>query len=237
VIKSLAFGQFEESLNMVKELIKLDMKYYQNPPRIDEQATVRGLRGAAAVLVVASFENFLRQAIEEYLTSLSSKHDKLSFDKLPEKLRVSHVYNALDRAMKGPPFQEAPPKIQRLPEIVRACRIIIDGNIDSKVFSDTGGNPNSKNIRSMLSSVGLNDFFKKIKNSFDKRWKAPTSSSFIADKLDEIVGRRHIVAHTADALNISRDDLKESLRFMQVLARLLDIELARHIKQLIKQCS
>jgi len=139
--------------------------------------------------------------------------------------------------MKGPPFQEAPPKIQRLPEIERACQFVISGKIDSKVFSDAGGNPNSKNLRAMLASIALDDFFKKIKNSFDKYWKAPTAYSFIADKLDEIVGRRHVVAHTADALNISRDDLRESLRFMRVLAKLLDRELARHIKQLIKLCS
>ncbi len=234
---SKAFEQFEGSLGMAKELLKLEKGLFRNPPRSEEQSAVRGLRSGVAVIVVASFESFLRDAIEEHLSDLSSRQFRLSLEKLPEKIRVNHVYNSLDRAMKGPPFQVAPPKADRLPDIERVCKIVISGNIDPKVFCDTGSNPNSKNLRRLFANIALDNITILIKTRFDRKWGQPTSHTFIDDKLDEIVNRRHIVAHTADALSITRTDLRESVKFIRILALMLDLELTRHIKSLIRSCT
>ena len=57
---------------------------------------------------------------------------------------------------------------------------------------------------------------------------------FVGDKLDEIVQRRHRVAHRADALAISRHDLKEGGRFLSLLAEVLDIEAGLHTRKLCR---
>ena len=233
---SAAYNQFCESLEMAKELLKIENSY-KNPPRLHEQKAVQGLRGSVAVLVVAAFESYLRQMIEERLAELSAKHHHLHLERLPDNMRVTHVYNSLERAMKGPLYQDPPPKIQRLVDIDRICRVLISGDISASVFADTGGNPSSKNLKSLFKSLDLIDITSRIKLRFDKKWGKPTAQTFIDDKLQEIVNRRHIVAHTADALSISRTDLKESLKFLNILAELLDKELENHVKQLIKACS
>jgi hypothetical protein len=234
---SQAYRQFEDGLAMAQELLKLEKRLYHNPPRTDEQSVVRGLRGATAILVIASFEGFLRQAIEEHLSELTSHRHIISLTRLPDKLRVNNVYFCLDRAMKGPLYQEPLPRVQRLDDIDRACKVIISGDIAPKVFCDTSGNPNSKNLRVLFSNIALEDITNRIKSKFDKKWGKPTSKTFIDDKLNEVVNRRHVVAHTADALNISRNDLRESIRFVHMLAQLLDAELSSHISHLIKTCT
>lgn len=93
----------------------------------------------------------------------------------------------------------------------------------------------------------------------------PVAHTFVSDKLDEIVRRRRSVAHTASALDVSRADIRESVRFLRTLvhnqrawcgmkagrhsgrplpshtillgtalARLLDAELTRHIRGILR---
>jgi len=233
---SRSFQQFKEALEMAEELLKLEQQY-RNPPRQNEQKAVRGLRGAAAVLMVAAFENFLRESMEEHLSKLSQNNLKLQFQKLPDKFRISSVYNSLDRAMKGPPFQEAPPKIDRLADIERICKVIISGQVDPSVFIDTGGNPSPKNIKVLYSNIALENIFSRVRPKFDRKWGKPEAFSFVEDKLQEVVNRRHVVAHTADALKITRGNLREALRFLEILAHVLDMELEDHIKHLVKLCT
>jgi len=106
--------------------------------------------------------------------------------------------------------------------------------VNPLAFSDTGGNANPHNVKEMFACLGVTDIFGQIKKRFDSCWRKPTAATFIPDKLDEIVNRRHIVAHTADALKITRSDLNESLKFLKILARLLDIELRKHVDGILK---
>ena len=50
----------------------------------------------------------------------------------------------------------------------------------------------------------------------------------------EIVNRRNKVAHTANALDIGRAELRESVRFLRIVAVLLDCELAQQVRKLIR---
>ena len=220
---------------MAQALLTMEQKYH-NPPRTDEQPTVSALRGAVAVLVVASLESYLRSVIEERLSEMCSKHRTLTFDKLPDKMRVNNVYFCLERAMKGPLYQDRPPKVQRLPDIDRACRLVISGNIDPGIFSDVGSNPNPRNLTAMFSNIALDNILESIKDRFDRKWGKITAHTFVRDKLQEIVSRRHVVAHTADTLKIGRSDLKESIRFIRILVEMIEAELTTHIKTLMKNC-
>lgn len=230
--QSKAYTQFIESLAITAELLKIEKSNYPNPLRQDSQKAVQGLRGGAIVLTVAAFENFLRRAFEEHLSSLS-KSSNISFAKLPEKMRVSCVYFTLEYAMKGSPFQEAAPKVQRLSDIDRACKMLIAEFVDPAVFSNTGSNPSSKTVNLMFSNVGVQKVLDNIKDRFEHRWGNSITHTFISDKLDEIIQRRHVIAHTADALNITRTEIKESIKFLKIVASLLDIELRKHIDSIL----
>lgn len=233
--ESKSFLQFVESLQMAEELLRIEKTLYPNPIKQDAQKAVQGLRGGAIVLTVAAFENFLRMLFEEHL-SLLSKGSNVSFGKLPEKMRVSCVYFTLEHAMKGPPFQESPPKIQRLSDIDKACRNLIAEVLDPRMFSNTGSNPSSKNIASMYSNLGIQRIFDLIKSKFEQQWTKPTAHSFISDKLDEIIQRRHVVAHTADALNITRAEIKDSIKFLKIIGKLLDLQLKSYVDDILILC-
>jgi hypothetical protein len=179
-------------------------------------------------LVVASFERFLKECIEEQLTTLTT-HPAISLNNLPDELKVCSTFNTLERAMKGQRFQKAPPKKDRLTDVEAACRRVISNVVNPDSFSAVGANPNSDRVGEMMKNLAIRDVFTVLHSRFERKWRKPVAHTFIRDKLDEIVNRRHRVAHTALALGISRGQLKESVRFLKILAELLDDEVRRKI--------
>src|SRR3954470_18330324 len=125
-----ALSQFLAAHGMVEQLLLMEGRHMDPPEPID-RPLVEGLRGGAAVLMVAAFEGFLRDALPEHLLSIQQR--KLSFAKLPDKMRVYGVFGALDAAMKGPRHQPPAPKATRIAAIVQACKRITDGDIDPRV--------------------------------------------------------------------------------------------------------
>ncbi|HEX8472602.1 MAG TPA: HEPN domain-containing protein [Pyrinomonadaceae bacterium] len=224
---SSALKEFTDSLSIAEELLKIE-RGYSNPPKSHEQKAVQGLRGGVSVLVVASFERFLKECIEEQLTTLTT-HPAISLNNLPDELKVCSTFNTLERAMKGQRFQKAPPKKDRLTDVEAACRRVISNVVNPDSFSAVGANPNSDRVGEMMKNLAIRDVFTVLHSRFERKWRKPVAHTFIRDKLDEIVNRRHRVAHTALALGISRGQLKESVRFLKILAELLDDEVRRKI--------
>ncbi len=225
-----AFEQFKESLELATALKKIERDGYPANPPTAKQSAVMGLRGGSAVLMVAAFEYFLSRLFQEEISKINTTPISIDFDKLPDKLRIQSVYHSLNRAMDGPLFQEKPPKVDRISEIVAACKLVISDQINPKAFSETGSNPNGDTVKNKFKEVGLSDIFGKIKPSFERKWGCPVAHDFIKSKLDSIVRTRHVVAHTADALNISRSSQNEAFRFLKILAELLEKELVKHVK-------
>ena len=64
-------------------------------------------------------------------------------------------------------------------------------------------------------------------------WNKPVADNFIENTLDEIIQRRHAVAHTAETIDINRAELKESIRFLKLVAKLLDAELKRCVDDIL----
>jgi hypothetical protein len=226
-----ALDQFKQSLQMAEELMRLERSNYKNPPRTEEQNAVEGLRGGAIVLMVAAWESFVKQLIEEELAQIASNSPKLKFCNLPQKMYIHNVFHSLEMALNGPRFQKNE-KIDRLPDIDRSVKNIILEIIDPYAFSDIGSNPNPKVVKEMFSHIGIENIFAFIKVDFEKEWRHPASEKFIVDKLDGILNLRHAVAHKADTLNISRSDLKENIRFMRILARVVDKKVKTYVKQI-----
>jgi len=112
--------------------------------------------------------------------------------------------------------------------------MVISKVVNPTAFSEIGSNPSPARVREMFKRLDIRDVFDRIKVAFDIKWGTPTARTFIPDKLEEIVGRRHVVAHTADALNIARKDLRESIKFLRTLTSLLDVELDNHINNILQ---
>jgi hypothetical protein len=233
---SQALREFQDSLEMVEALIKLEQQY-KNPPRREEQKIVEALRGGTVVLMVASFEYFLRQLFSERLSILSTQPSPVKFHLLPDKMQVCSVFNTLDYAMKGTPFVSPPSlKKDRLVNIDAACRAVVAKTINPSAFTDSASNPGPATVKEMFSNVGLSDILTQIKPQFDSKWRKPTAHTFVRDTLQGLINCRHTVAHTATVLNVSRSDIKVYKKFITILASILDTALEKQIRHLLTTC-
>ncbi|HII07205.1 MAG TPA: hypothetical protein HA349_07820 [Methanotrichaceae archaeon] len=214
---------------MAEELIKIEENYRDPPHTTDEQKAVEGLRGGAAVLIVAAWERFLRRLIEEELTNLTKHTPKVPFKDLPPDMQTYNVIKTLERATKGPNKKE------RLAEIKQACESVIYDTVDPVLFIDTKNNPKPKVVTDMFKNLGIPNIFIRIKGDFERKSEKKIPDRFIEQKLEAIINRRHVVAHKADALRISRLDLDESIKFMNILAQVFEKYLQRHMKNIIKK--
>ena len=194
---------------------------------------IMGLRGGQVVLMVASFEFFLRELFREEISSLNKVG--IDFSKLPPALLVTSVFNGLNNAMAAPAFSskdKTNEKIHRIPKIINECELLMNKQINPDSFTDTHSNPNPETVLKKFKEVGINEIFKNIKNTFEKNWKSVVSDEFIKETLFSIVNRRHLVAHTADIPNITKKDIEEAIRFLKVLAEVLEEALSAHINDL-----
>jgi hypothetical protein len=222
--------QFKQSLAVANALLRIERRYH-DPPRSNEIYAVEGLRGGAAILMVASFEVYLRELSYEVVDTLRRAGKPVTFSKLPPQMQEYTVYQTLSIAMRGPRYGPSTQRIDRLPDIRRAAQLILSDIVDPSAFGDTSGNPDAERLKEICKHLGMTDVFKQIRPTFDTRWKSSTHSTFIGDTLNAIVQRRHVVAHTAAALNISRADLREGLRFLRILAEVLDVHFRSHLRQ------
>ncbi len=228
-----AFNQFKDSLELATALKRIERDRYPAIPNTNQQPMVKGLRGGSAVLMVAAFEFFIRRLFEENISRLNTIPPTIDFSKLPDDMKVKAVYHGIQRAMDGPRFETKPPKVQRIRDILDASKLLINEHLNPETFSETGSNPNSDTVKIKFKEVGIPDIFGKVKSDFEKKWGQVVANDFIPSKLDEIVRSRHVVAHTADTLHITRKSQNEAFKFLKLLSELLEKELDKHIKQLL----
>ncbi len=225
---STAYFDFLNSLMLAIELIRLDSESILPKDR----NFVLGLRGGAAILMVASFENFLNSLPETYMNI--DDHTTIDFSKLPPKMQTANVFNTLDRAMKNK-FGTVPKKIDRIIDIKRACRIILNDQINSDAFILGGKNPKADVISNYFKQIGKRRIFRKITIEFQKKWGIEVPTQSIEAKLDEIVKRRNLVAHTSIVSRITKKDLIESIKFLRIMAKLLDKIYKKQINRIYSQ--
>lgn len=228
----IALDKFKESIELAISLRKIETEKYARNRQADQPFKM-GLRGGAAVLMVASFEFYLRRLFEEHIAKLNTSPPSIDLKKLPDNLKVKIVFDGLIAPMDGPKYGPKPRKVDRIDSILTACKHLIGEHINPAIFSDTFSNPNSDTVKTKFKEVGISDIFNVIKTDFESKWGSAVAATFIEDKLNEIVNVRHVVAHTADTLNITKTSQKEAIRFLKILAELLDKELDKHIKHLL----
>jgi hypothetical protein len=228
----IALDKFKESIKLAISLRKIETEKYARNRQADRPFKM-GLRGGAAVLMVASFEFYIRSLFEENIARLNTSPPTIDLQKLPDNLKVKIVFDGLNAPMKGPKYGPTTQKVDRIDSVLTACRHLIGEHINPATFSDTNSNPNGDTVKTKFKEVGLPDIFNTIKTDFETKWGKAVASTFIEDKLNEIVNVRHVVAHTADTLNITKASQKEAIKFLQILAELLDKEFDKHIKNLL----
>jgi len=226
-VASPALLQFGSAIALAQRLLALEEKQFADPLLADE--TAAALRGGAAVLMVAALELFLKNRLIECVEKLDGDLASVPFDQLPEPIRVKGAVLSLERAIHGPRYGGPKGDVARHPDVVAAAKRVAAQRLDPAAFGDTKSNPGPDTVREMFKNVGLPDIFALIRPEFDATWKKPEATEFLADKLDEIVKRRHRVAHSADALSVSRHDLTEANRFLVALVQALDSKLELHV--------
>ena len=231
-----ALHEFRRTIGFARALLRMERRRYADPPRPRQMQAAMAMRGGAAVLMVAAFESFVRSAAEQHVDMIRSHPRGIDFAKLPDAMRVRNVYGALESAMRGPAFQEPSPRVQRLPQIELACSQIASRILEPTAFSDTGGNPDSRRLKDVCKGLGDDKVFTNAKTRFEVLWGQPIAGTFVEDKLDEIVRRRHVVAHTASALNVTRQDLDEGITFLVTLSTAVSAELRRQRAVIAKVC-
>lgn len=219
---SSALRNFRATVRLAESLLSLERRYAEPAPP-QSRPLVDGLRAGAAVLMVAAFEDFVRSMVQERLGSLRSRTPLVRFDLLPARLRVASVFTSLEGALKGPAFGPRSGRESRLPTIGRVASDVVAGRVNVDAIASTRGNPGPEVLSEILKHCDISNPFSTIRARFEKRWRASVAENFIRDKLEEIVARRHEVAHTGRPSG-SRADLAASLKFLRVLSTVLDDE-------------
>jgi hypothetical protein len=230
--KSLALREFQSSIEIVTTLIKREKKL-QSLPNKKTYKEAQGLRGGAMVLLVAAFENYLKEVTEERLDDLTT-HSKYQWTKLPNDLKYHNHFHTLYDTIHG--SSKGKNKLDKMADLVKASTIIVNNQINSLVFCDVArSNPDSNRVNELFKSLGITHFFQNNKPLFDQRWGTPTIPTFMEERLDTILKQRHEVAHTANVMNISRLDLEEDVRFLVILTKICDDTLYNHVKTILNR--
>ena len=101
--KSQAYVEFDQNLGMVDALLRIEASY-QLPLTLTVQKDIEGLRGGSAVLMVAAFENFLKELVEENLSEFTQIPLRFSITTLPEIMRlhnIEHIIRNTEESIKG----------------------------------------------------------------------------------------------------------------------------------------
>jgi len=222
--RATALKDFYESIGLAEALMRKELRF-NDPPRLAAAKTVQGLRGGAAVLMVAAFENFLKEMVDERFQRLTQQPLQVNPLNIPEGMLLYNHRSVFEKAIKGP-FVNNETISDKIARFKNYSALVSQSLIVPGVFGDiVRSNPNSKKVGSLYRACGCQDIFASVKVVFDRKWGAPTARTFIENTLDAILDRRHQVAHTAIVLNISRKDLQDSVRFLKVLAAVCDEEL------------
>lgn len=227
-----ALDKFKESLELAISLKRIEREKFGNSKQ-EHQPYIMGLRGGSAVLMVAAFEFYLRRLFEDNISRLNTSPPTIDLAKLPEKFREKIVFDGLESSMKGSKFGPQTKKVDRISDILTACKHLIGEHINPATFTDTSSNPNSDTVKRKFKEVGIDDIFARIKSDFETKWGSPVAAMYIEGKLDEIVNVRHVVAHTASTLNITKTSQNEALKYLKIVSELLEKEMDQHIKLLL----
>ncbi len=225
---SFALENFKKSMLISDTLLNRE-KRYKDPPKIKNFNIIKGLRGAVLVLMVASFENFLKEVMEERLNELSAS-PKFKFNSLPLDIKHYNHRQTFYHSLKPPIKLDTAQKISNFEQ---ASQLIANQKINPEAYSIAiRSNPNSERLSNFFSSIGYSKFFSRIEPKFEKRIGRPIDVQYT---LDSIIRQRNQIAHSfTHAITLSRYELHEHNLFLKTLSDICDDELFTKIRSLDK---
>jgi hypothetical protein len=189
-----------------------------------DQITVEALRGGATVLMVASFERYLKEALEEFVDliakrALVTSHAKLSADFV--EYNDFNFFNWLVRESRLPRKEKAE-------ELKRVAQLVAADGFVPEAFSRTRANPGPSTVRDLFREFGVGNPLQLIESNFPRHYGRPFPIGFVEQTLTSIINMRNEVAHGGFSLSISRSDLREWIGFLGALGRAADNTLRDH---------
>lgn len=203
-----ALDNLNSGLSMVIALIDLESKY-ADPPSDEDAKAVYALRGASIVLLVSTFEEFLRIRTQEAVKNLNSHlhdHREYDFDKLPKRLLINHYHLTLKYAIEGSRHDGLKPE-DRIPAIQSASGDIVANRLDPVAFSQTHSNPNSATLKGLLYNVGIDDSMRELKPYYESAAGKVVADRFIEDNSDALISLRNVASHAINSMRVSRIDI------------------------------
>lgn len=211
---------------MIQEMCDLEKSIQSEIISPSEWDITNGVRGGALMLLVGAFEKYIKDSIKESIQKIKIAEPKILLRNLPKEMQIQNMYNTLNIAINGKSFEKVKKNnVDRFPIIIEAGKIVYKMEINSEAFTDLGSNPNSGKINTMYKHLGLMDIFSVIKDEFSDQYDLVPEknvSEFIRDKLDGIVIKRHRIAHTANANDITTEDILGYSKFLRTLISSLD---------------
>jgi hypothetical protein len=221
---SVALREYEASLARARRLHRIEVATYDDPPPLADQVAVEALRGGATVLMVASFERYLKEALEEFVDliakqALVTSHEKLSNDFV--EYNDFNFFNWLIRESRLPRKEKAE-------ELKRVAQLVAGDGFVPEAFSRTRANPGPSTVRELFREFGVRNPVHSIESNFPRHYRKPFPIGFVEQTLTSIVSRRNEVAHGGFSLSISRSDLRDWIGFLSALGRAADNTLRDH---------
>lgn len=223
-----------DGLKSVDALIILESNY-NDPPSPAEIDIVLALRGAIVILLVATFENYLKLRIQEsikFINTHTMDDRQYDFELLPDKIRLNHYFLATEYALRGSGY-DGKTRQERVADIKSAAIYISSNRLDYLAFSQTRGNPSPEVLASLLHNLSIADGIRLLKPIYEGLSSNQVAETFINDKLDSLIKSRNRVAHTASLAHIARQDVVEFRNFIDYLSKSIGELLSMHCNGLV----
>lgn len=229
-----ALSEYRRSLALGRALLSLGRATAKGTTGINPDIR-DGLVGAATVFIVGGFERFIKEAVREDIETYVNTPDSVVFDKLPDVVRKTSVVEGARLAATAPPYVFADEYGSRYDFVLDVSESACSGVVRYEPFVLTGLSPGSDYVKAVFKRLGVTGVFPNAKAQFEAKWGSPVVDGFINAKLTEIVLNRHRAAHGLPLSSVTLEDLKEHLKFMRVLAELIDISLRTRARELARE--
>jgi hypothetical protein len=146
---SAALRDYEASLAQARHLHRIEVARYRDPPPLADQIAVEALRGGATVLMVASFERYLKEALEEYVDLIAKRAVVTSHGKLSAAFVEYNDFNFFNWLIRDSRL----PRKEKADELKRVARLVATDGFVPEALSRTRANPAPSTVRDLFSPL------------------------------------------------------------------------------------
>jgi hypothetical protein len=196
----------------------MEVRRYADPPQPNDLVAVEALRGGATVLMVASLERYLKDALEEFVELVAERAHITTHPNLPAKLIEYNDLNFFEWLVR----ESRLPRVEKTAELKRVSQLVATDNFVPEAFSRTRANPGPMTIRTLFNEFGISDAFRQIEARFGRHFQQPFPAGFVEATLGSIINKRNEVAHGGYSLMISRNDLRSWIAFLASFGKAAD---------------